>query len=327
MSGFWKRFGWFWMTLLPVAACIVLQFWMSFQLVLAGVFYLEVRTGFTGVTSIQEEMIRQAQDGVIPSQEEMTRQAQDIVAPLQEELESQIQDIAVDISALGLVAYHIIGIVLFGIWYYFGSNKSKKQRQKSAKKLNVRHVGLAAVLGVTLCAFNIQLIEVAYYFVPKVIDEYSQTMELWNQSIFYVMIAAVFLAPVGEELLCRGVVQHYAGKVSRRFWVVNIVQALAFGVMHLNLIQGSYAFCIGLVLGWLRYRYDSLLIPMVIHFVVNFSSFFWLNEVLVMAPDYLSVDAALLLMAIGLTAGGLLLFEKLCPPVTVSNRYAGEKGR
>lgn len=58
----------------------------------------------------------------------------------------------------------------------------------------------------------------------------------------------VILGPIGEELAFRGISQGYAGRVMP-FWAANILQALLFGLLHANLVQGAYCFLLGLLQG------------------------------------------------------------------------------
>ena len=63
-----------------------------------------------------------------------------------------------------------------------------------------------------------------------------------------VIFATVCLAPIGEELVFRGLTMKYAEKAFGRFWAANLLQAFLFGVIHMNWVQGVYAFFGGLVL-------------------------------------------------------------------------------
>ena len=58
-----------------------------------------------------------------------------------------------------------------------------------------------------------------------------------------------------------------------------------FGCIHGNLVQGIYAFVIGLMLGYLAERYHSLLPCIILHFVVNFASTFLIDRILSPLPD------------------------------------------
>ena len=48
-------------------------------------------------------------------------------------------------------------------------------------------------------------------------------------------IAVSFLAPIGEELLFRGVVFSYARGALKKKWAI-LFQAVLFGIYHLNLV-------------------------------------------------------------------------------------------
>ena len=98
------------------------------------------------------------------------------------------------------------------------------------------------------------------------------------------------LAPINEEIVCRGVMlecamramspgwnaadgARYRAVSARAFWIANTLQALAFGVLHMNLIQGGYAFVLGAALGWVFWRTGKLRYPIILHFALNISSY------------------------------------------------------
>jgi len=54
-----------------------------------------------------------------------------------------------------------------------------------------------------------------------------------------------------------------------RHWIAIIVSALIFGVVHGNLSQGVHAFIIGLLLGWMYYRTNSIVPGIVLHWINN----------------------------------------------------------
>ena len=58
------------------------------------------------------------------------------------------------------------------------------------------------------------------------------------------------------------------------FWVINVVQAALFGIMHLNLVQGAYAFLVGLICGYLALKYKTLVASMLFHLCFNAYSAF-----------------------------------------------------
>ena len=92
---------------------------------------------------------------------------------------------------------------------------------------------------------------------------------------------------------------YYAKRALPRFWMANVFQALMFGIMHMNLIQGIYAFAIGLFLGFLAERYQSILPCVLVHFVVNFSTTVWIDKAFSWIPN--SFPAYVLLFVLSLS--------------------------
>lgn len=189
------------------------------------------------------------------------------------------------INPLTMMVCHLMIIATFGLWMYFirkGIDDKQIFHVKSllGKKL-LKIVGLCLVCGVGLCFFADGVVILEYAFVPSVVQEYvemAQTAGMGKSA--FAIFAAICLAPIGEELLCRGVCLHFGKKAFGNFWFANLLQALLFGVIHMNWVQGVYAFFIGLVLGLVAERYQSLLPAMLIHFVVNFSASTWVTKVM-----------------------------------------------
>lgn len=65
---------------------------------------------------------------------------------------------------------------------------------------------------------------------------------------------SAFFAPISEELLFRGYVLRSLRPYGKRFAILG--SALLFGLFHGNLLQGPYAFLVGLILGYLACEYS-----------------------------------------------------------------------
>ena len=76
------------------------------------------------------------------------------------------------------------------------------------------------------------------------------------------------LAPVCEELVFRGAILRTLLRW-RRGWAAIAISALLFSLVHANPVQMPHAFVIGLLLGWLYYRTDSVVPGVVYHWVNN----------------------------------------------------------
>lgn len=199
----------------------------------------------------------------------------------------QVAAQAVQNSVSGTVlAYHVVSLPLFGIWYYFGCGRPRLSH--SLRQITKKALAIAAAGGFLLCLFSNGIVGLEIYIIPDAVESYIELMEASGMGVdLLAIIASVVLAPIGEEILCRGIILHYARKAFPRFFMANIFQAVLFGVIHGNLIQGIYAFFIALMLGYLAERYRSLLPGMLLHFVVNFSSTFLMEKLFFWVPDVL----------------------------------------
>lgn len=158
-----------------------------------------------------------------------------------------------------------------------------KRRLGSVAGLALLGVGLQFVLGVVLTLI--------LPLFPDVMDEYTELMDSAGagSSDFSLLsvLSVTVLAAVGEEIVCRGVMLEYAlravsgyrGPAShapindRMFWIANALQAAAFGLLHLNIVQSTYAFLLGLAMGWVYWKTRDLRYPMVLHLSINAASY------------------------------------------------------
>lgn len=104
---------------------------------------------------------------------------------------------------------------------------------------------------------------------PYLFTGYEETNEvLFSGGMVLQILSAGIFACIVEELSMRGVtylrMKRYWGK--RR---AIILSALVFGIYHLNVVQGVYAFFLGLFFAWLYERYDSLWAPIIAHMSAN----------------------------------------------------------
>ena len=172
------------------------------------------------------------------------------------------------ISILAYLIFLVIGV----FWYKrmrVGGNYPVWNQQKN---LNLPALLKLAVLGIFVQFAISFLLNLVYIVRPDVMQNYTEVMESLGSgnpslfSVFYVVITA----PIVEEMLMRGLCLVILRK-EFPFWAANIIQAFYFGVIHLNLVQGIYAFLLGMVLGAVVKRYGTLKASMYLHFVINFS--------------------------------------------------------
>lgn len=105
--------------------------------------------------------------------------------------------------------------------------------------------------------------------IDNIFGSYEETSKLLFQGKFFaLMLTLGILVPVTEELLYRGIVYNRI----RQYIDIRtalLVSALAFGIFHFNLVQGIYAFVLGLILAGLYEKYHSITAPVMVHMAVN----------------------------------------------------------
>ncbi|MCR5305042.1 MAG: CPBP family intramembrane metalloprotease [Oscillospiraceae bacterium] len=127
----------------------------------------------------------------------------------------------------------------------------------------------------------------------------------------------VLVAPVTEELLMRGFALKNLSRVSQRGGI--LLTAFLFGIMHRDPAQFLFAFPLGILLGYITVRHDSLLPAILVHMAVNASSLLQLC-----GKEYLPADtfrvvlmsASLSVLALGTVAAVYLFLTERLPDNT-----------
>lgn len=117
---------------------------------------------------------------------------------------------------------------------------------------------------------------------PEVSFNFFQTA----QSALFALLYTCILAPITEELLFRGFLMKSLSAVSVRFGIVT--SALLFGLMHGNVQQCILGIFMGLFLGKIAARHNSLLPSILVHMAINTGSTL-LNLVQVKVPERLRI--------------------------------------
>lgn len=91
----------------------------------------------------------------------------------------------------------------------------------------------------------------------------------YKNSLFWAIVFIAILPPVFEELAFRGFLFNQLRKVSS-VQVTIIGTSFIFALVHFSLISFVWIFPFGMFLGYLRQRYQTLWLGMVVHFIHNF---------------------------------------------------------
>jgi membrane protease YdiL (CAAX protease family) len=142
-------------------------------------------------------------------------------------------------------------------------------------------------------------------FFTRLFEDYAKQLEsLTSGNEIVVLSLMILIAPVTEELIFRGIILHKAERAVP-FIGANLLQAMLFGIYHMNIVQGIYAAFIGFVLGLVYHKFKTIFAPMLLHMMINTSSL-----ILQFVPDnYYAYCIIAVLGAILLFMALLLLFR------------------
>lgn len=100
---------------------------------------------------------------------------------------------------------------------------------------------------------------------PNLVEE-EFDMILRNRYGYFVV---GLMAPLAEELVFRGAILRSLLKWNSRPWVAIAISAVLFSVAHMNPAQMPHTFLIGLLLGWMYWRTNSIVPGVAFHWVNN----------------------------------------------------------
>ena len=211
-------------------------------------------------------------------------------------------------NAILMIIFSVSCVATFGIWYYKSCGGDYLPNVK--KTFHPLQLAGIAFLVPGTQFFTSIIISVVSSIVPSWLEAYEELMEsagLGEEVPLLMMIYSVCLAPISEELIFRGVTMRIAQRAFP-FWIANIIQAVLFGVFHMNMIQGIYAAVLGLFLGYICEKGGSIYLAIVFHFLFNLwgtTASEWLN----VEDPTLGGIIIIVGTIIGLTAG-ILLFTR-----------------
>ena len=129
-------------------------------------------------------------------------------------------------------------------------------------------VGLLILLGICIQFGAAYILDLILNMMPKVSEEYDETLSVLLQDDFRIMMTVFLIAPVLEETVFRLLILRLGAKYIP-FWIMNIIQALLFGIYHGNWVQGIYAFLLGMLLGYVLKSTGVIIASIIVHMTIN----------------------------------------------------------
>lgn len=207
-----------------------------------------------------------------------------------------------------LILSQLIALIVFGIWYRHQNRGMEKKRLTQV--VHVKTLGSILFLGIGLQLFTNLFLQIAYILVPDTLEQYAALVETVGigQVNGVSLLATVILAPIVEEIIFRGVTFRIAKRAGAGFLLANLIQAAAFGIYHFNLIQGIYAVMLGLVLGYVTEKYESVYPAVLLHLSYNFAATI-ISAAAAVLPESVGTQVLVMVVMVGATLLGVWLFR------------------
>lgn len=277
---FWKKFGWFMLGLTPMVTVFLWQILVSGVGMFIYSFIAGMQASQTGAEIVYDDLIEGFLSGTP--------------------------------YAIVMFVTYIGYLVIFGLWYWLMYCR-KKQTGAWKQVLKPQRIG-----GIIGCGFAVQVtlslaLTIILPLFPKAMDSYMSVMEgLENESVFMILCVCL-LAPICEELIFRGLTMRTMEKAFP-WQAALIIQAVLFGVYHMNLVQGIYAMLLGLLFGYIAHRYGSIVPGILLHMAVNSFSYvigYILPESL---EEHTGIMIAIAMVGLAATIGFYILLLKGVKP-------------
>ena len=139
-------------------------------------------------------------------------------------------------------------------------------RRIKIKKINLKEYFYIIALSIGVSILLLFLSGILSKIIPSYGDVVNQLNVASKSSLQ--LVIAIILIPIYEEIVFRGIIFGYLRK-NFNIIVAVLVQALIFGIMHLNLVQGIYTFILGIVLALIYMYSDSILGNITVHIIFN----------------------------------------------------------
>ncbi len=137
----------------------------------------------------------------------------------------------------------------------------------------------------------------------------------WQSAILVIGIVVV-TAPLIEEIIFRGffqrVLEYRLGNITRAV----LISALVFAIIHFNIWWAIQIYLLGLFMGYLAWRSDSVFPSFIVHAFNNGWAVLWSHwhTKITWYEWHNLVHPLIIIVALAVFLGGLKLFRKLTPP-------------
>lgn len=184
----------------------------------------------------------------------------------------------------------IITLILIAL-IFLPSDYGMKDRI-NIKRIPIKEYFNILILGIGITILLLFLSSILTKLIPSYNEVANQLATSRGSALQ--LIITIALIPIYEEIFYRGIIFGYLRK-NFNIIVAIVVQALVFGIMHLNLVQGIYTFILGIVLALIYMYSESILGNITVHIIFNLLGILIIPKLLINIPN---MSIVLLIIAI-----------------------------
>ncbi|TAH74905.1 MAG: CPBP family intramembrane metalloprotease [Anaerolineaceae bacterium] len=217
-----------------------------------------------------------------------------------------IEDVNPQIDYCLMVMAVMVAIILFYLWYRRYAVKGDIEQVEIKDIVTLKNMGIYLMMGIGCQLFVSGILSLLRPLFQTLFSYYDETISsLFVADTIIVAVYVIILAPIIEELMLRGIMFNRL-RQGISFILANILQAAVFGIYHWDIVQGLYAFGLGLLLGYVYERTRTLIAPIIVHVFINGLGFLlqWLH-----LGQYIPIWLAIVAGG-GLLFGAIYLFYK-----------------
>ncbi|QAT62355.1 CPBP family intramembrane metalloprotease [Acidilutibacter cellobiosedens] len=167
--------------------------------------------------------------------------------------------------------YLHVGLFVFLLYYYIFKKDKRIENENylHLSKIKISYVVLYILIGFSTICCSEYISDLAKNFFIKSAQNYSENFKEWKGNNIYVFVITTgIIGPIVQEVIYR----HFVPKClygNYSMGRVIFIQAVIFGVAHMNIIQSIYAFMAGVLFMFLVLWTDNLYPAVICHIAAN----------------------------------------------------------
>ena len=197
-------------------------------------------------------------------------------------IQSEAYDWLLSVNAFVLIAIASVTIIVLGFMFIRKEYKTFDKKYQNILSMKDWIATITLSLGFYMALTIILIILQNIFDMRNIFSQYNDTTSiLFQGDLLLVILAVGILTPISEEIILRGLFFNRLRllmKPRQAFFL----SALIFGMMHFtgSIVQMSYAFVLGYILAYAYYKYENILVPIVIHVTFNMANFLFQAEII-----------------------------------------------